>query len=493
MNNLQSILAILPVIIVVLTGMVVLLGDSCIPFWKKLSALSGNVSLIGIFTAMSIAIERMVHQPTHVIAFHGALSIGSFSQACSVIILIMSALAVLLALTYLENQRLNRGEYYALVLFSTSGAMLMCAANDLIVLFVAVELLSVSLYVLTGFASTKKKSEEAALKYFLLGAFATGFLLYGIALIYGGSYGVNSTNLIAIHRSLSNVASTMLISGVGLLLCGLGFKAALVPFHMWSPDVYEGAPTSVTAFMAAIVKVAAFAALLRIFSALSPLYNIFLPVIEVLSILSMIVGNLYAVTQTNVKRLLAYSSVAHAGYLLIAVAAVGNPAAHDSALRAAIFYFLAYGLTTIGSFGLLVYLSHKQTDCETLDDLRGLAKSNPMAAAAMVIFMLSLGGIPPTIGFIGKWYLFTTAIQAHLLILAVVLALTSMIAVFYYLRVVWVICFSDTENSATQPANSPAGAQGALMVSSLLCVLGGIAPVIAQPLMLAAQALSIKP
>src|SRR5581483_7228865 len=281
--------ALTPVLLIMATGMIVLLGDACSPSWRRSKSLNAWVSLLGIAVAAVVTLQFLsMGAPDTETAFNGAGVLDAFAHACNLILLIAAALAVLLAMTYLENKRLNLGEYYALVLFSTSGAMLMATANDLIVLFIALETLSVALYVLAGFARTEERSEEAALKYFLLGAFAAGFLLYGIALIYGGSATAKlpgTTNLGILGAQLKNSGtppSAMLMTGVALLLVGLGFKAALIPFHMWTPDVYEGAPTSVTAYMAASAKIGAFAAILRVFNALLPVSEYWLIAVQVL-------------------------------------------------------------------------------------------------------------------------------------------------------------------------------------------------------------------
>ena len=411
MSNVESMAAIAPILIVMITGMLVLLGDSCIALWRNNRWVSPVVAIAGTVTAFMSA-GLLLGEGGIRTAFNGAITADAFSQACNLILLVIAVLAILLASTYLENLNLHHGEYYSLVLFSTSGAMLMAAASELIVLFVAIEILSVALYVLAGFARTEPRSEEAALKYFLLGAFAAGFLLYGIALIYGGSAGniagqVGTTNLGALGHYLNgNPAPTlMLIAGIGLLLVGLAFKAALIPFHMWTPDVYEGAPTSVTAYMAAAAKVGAFAAIVRVFNALIPIAEYWLIIIQVLAVVTMFGGNIIAVTQDNIKRMLAYSSIAHAGYLMVAVSALtGGAVAHSWAMRGITFYLLAYSVMTMGAFGVLILLSRKGRDIQTLNDLKGLSRTDPFAAYTMQIYKLSLGGIPPTIGFIGKWF-----------------------------------------------------------------------------------------
>lgn len=495
MSNGQSLAAIMPINIVVITAVVVLLGDSCVPGWRRTRVLNGWLSLFGCVLAMLYAVERMVMPGAPSVAFNGAVAADSFAEACDLILLISAALAIFLSLTYLENAHLNLGEYYGLVLLVTAGGMLMASANDLIVLFVSLETLSVGLYVLAGFARTKERSEEAALKYFLLGAFAAGFLLYGIALIYGGSAVVGSggtTNLTDLASRLSGITpSIMLMAGVALVIVGLGFKAAVVPFHMWTPDVYEGAPTSVTAFMAAAAKVAAFAAIIRVFSALIPVSSYWISAIQVLAVLTMFGGNILAVTQDNVKRMLAYSSIAHAGYLLVTVSAAVSPLAHNEALGAALFYLLAYALMTIGAFAVLVYLSRRGRDCETMADLRGLVRTEPAAAYAMLVFMLSLGGIPPTMGFIGKWLIFAAALDAGQISMAIALALASIISIYYYLRVVWMVAFQEpAAGEAPRPAIAPGGVVVCVMSSAALLLLLGVVPGLAHPLISAATSVA---
>ncbi len=494
LSNPASMAAIAPILIIMVTGMLVLLGDSCIALWRSNRWVSPVVALAGTFAAFMSA-GLMLGTGGVRIAFNGAITADAFSEACNLILLIIAGLAVLLASTYLENQNLHHGEYYSLVLFSTSGAMLMAAASELIVLFVAIEILSVALYVLAGFARSEPRSEEAALKYFLLGAFAAGFQLYGIALIYGGSAGsvpgqVGTTNLGALgyYLSQNHTPTLMLIAGIGLLLVGLAFKAGLIPFHMWTPDVYEGAPTSVTAYMAAAAKVGAFAAIVRVFNALIPIAEYWLIIIQVIAVVTMFGGNIIAVTQDNIKRMLAYSSIAHAGYLLVAVSALtGSVAAHSWAMRGITFYLFAYSVMTMGAFGVLILLSRKGRDIQTLNDLKGLSKTDPFAAYTMLIFMLSLGGIPPTMGFMGKWFIFYATLQSGQLWLAIALALASMISIYYYLRVVWVMCF--TEPDAVQPPTSiraPLGVWITLTATVSATVLFGLIPTLARSLMDAA-------
>ena len=499
--NSTDLLAVWPVLAVMLTGMIVLLGDAWVPFWRSHKIISASVTLIGIGVAALLAIQQ-INAGQSQTAFGGSIVADGFTHACNLILLTTAALAVLLAMTYLENRRLNLGEYYALVLFSTSGSMLMAAANELIVLFVAIEILSIALYVLTGFARTEQKSEEGALKYFLLGAFAAGFLLYGIALVYGGSAGAvphgGTTNLtlLATHLQKSGAPSGMLMAGIALLLVGLGFKAGLVPFHMWTPDVYEGAPTSVTAYMAAGAKIGAFAAILRVFNALYPIADYWLIAVQILAVLTMFGGNILAVTQNNVKRMLAYSSIAHAGYLMVAVSAMASrsQAAHDNALRAASFYLLAYTLMTMGAFAVLILLSRRGHDFQTMRDLKGLARTDPPAAYIMLIFMLSLGGIPPLMGFMGKWFIFYATLQAGQTWLAIALAIASTISIYYYLRVAYMMCFEEPEKTDIEPSRvlSPMGVYLTLAVTVAGSVALGLIPNVLSPLMNAAAGL-IRP
>ena len=500
----DSVSAMLPIFIVMVTGMLVLVCDACIPLWRRLNILSGNVSLIGIGLAAVFSLRHVWEADAAKSAFHGAVAADTFGSACNLILLLAATIAVLLALTYLENRRLNMGEYYALVLFSTSGAMLMAAANDLIVLFIALEILSVALYVLSGFARKDQRSEEAALKYFLLGAFAAGFLLYGIALIYGGSAGSaagggGSTNLVMISAFFASgvTPNAMLIVGIALLLVGLGFKAALIPFHMWTPDVYEGAPTSVTAFMAAAAKIGAFAAILRLFYALMPLSQYWLIAVQILAVLTMFGGNILAVTQTNIKRMLAYSSIAHAGYLMVAVSAAtdhnATEQAHNAALSAAVFYLLAYTLMTMGAFAVLIYLSHRGKDYQTMADLKGLVRKDAPSAYMMVIFMMSLAGIPGTMGFIGKWYIFNAALQSGQLWLGIALAGASIISIYYYLRVIGVLCFQEPDSEGVQThALASTGVMFSLAITVGMSIILGLAPNLIQPLLSAATGI-LKP
>ncbi|HSM57356.1 MAG TPA: NADH-quinone oxidoreductase subunit N [Candidatus Sulfomarinibacteraceae bacterium] len=357
--------------------------------------------------------------------------VDSFSIFLNGIFLLTGLLSVLISINYLDKVNLQRGEFYYLMMFSISGMMLMGMANDLILVFLALELLSIPLYVLSGFARPRLDSEESAMKYFLLGAFSSAFLVFGIALVYGAA---GSTALPAVLEGLSG-GGLLGAAGVALILVGFGFKVAAVPFHMWTPDVYEGAPTAVTAFMSVGAKVGGFAAMMRVFiAALPDLGNTWVPAVAVIAALTMIVGNVVALAQQNVKRMLAYSSIAHAGYILIAVAAAMDS---PNAVPAGLFYMAAYLFTNLGAFAVVIAVERREQGGLMLDDYKGLARRSPLLALALAFFMLSLTGIPPTGGFTGKFFLFRAAVDANLLWLAIVGVVTSVISAYFYLRIVY--------------------------------------------------------
>ncbi len=341
-----------------------------------------------------------------------------------------AALTVGIARDYLAREGMRRGEFYVLLLFATVGMMVMAGSRDLIVIFLGFETMSIASYVLAGFNRRDPRSSEAALKYFLLGAFSSAFLLYGIALVYGAT---GTTNLSIVQLSLPvGSGGTLLAAGVVLLGVGFGFKVAAVPFHMWAPDVYEGAPTPVTAFMAAAVKAAGFAAFVRVFAfGFAEMYETWESWLRALALLTMIVPNLIALQQASVKRMLAYSSVAHAGYLLVALAA-----ANRSGMAAFLFYLIAYTAMTIGAFAVVQTFARAGDRRMDVKDYAGLGWSQPWPAAALAVFLVSLAGFPPTGGFVAKVYVFRAALEAGLPDLAVVLALTTVISYWYYLRVI---------------------------------------------------------
>jgi NADH-quinone oxidoreductase subunit N len=402
--------------------------------------------------------------------FQGMVLLDDFARAFNAIFCVTTALVLLLSVGYLRRQGAESGEYYALVLFATVGMMLMAAAGDLLIVFLGLELMSVSLYVLAGFFRTRTASNESALKYFLLGAFASGFFLYGIALLYGAT---GSTSLQRIGAALAQpgvARSPLVLAGLGLLLVGFGFKASAAPFHQWAPDVYEGAPTGVAALIATGSKAAAFAALLRVLGAMQPLQADWLALLWVLAVLTMTVGNVVALVQGNLKRLLAYSSVGHVGYMLVAVAAgvgLGSPAV--------LFYLAVYSVATVGAFGVILLLEHRGAEAVDIEAYGGLAARHPVLALALTVFLLSLVGMPPTAGFVGKLYLFGAAVQRGFVWLPVLAVLNSVVAAYYYLRIVVYMYMREPEEPGLAVALTPAAGL-ALAVSAWLTLQLGLWP-----------------
>jgi NADH-quinone oxidoreductase subunit N len=423
------------------------------------------VSLIGLFTAAVCAVTHLTIEGS---SFGGMLRYGGFGNFFGTLFCVTALCTVILSKGYFEQQKYHRGEFYILVLFATLGMMLIASAENLIIIFLGIELMSVSFYVLAGFMRAKERANEAALKYFLLGAFATGFLLYGIALIYGA---VGSTNLTIIKNVFTIVSTNVLfIVGVGLLFIGLFFKSAVVPFHMWVPDVYEGAPTPVTAFMSTGAKAAAFAAFITLFIRVFDFLGG--PVNELLALLAaatMIIGNVAAIAQTNIKRMLAYSSIAHAGYMLTGIAS----GSLDGQIGV-MFYLAAYGMTNLGAFACISFIEREEDQKLTLEDYSGLSQSQPLIAFLMAVFMFALAGIPPFAGFFGKYYVFFAAIKTHMTWLAVVGVLTSLVSAYYYLRLVVIMFFREGHGqSVTAPSKT---AMIMVIICALIVVFLGLFP-----------------
>jgi NADH-quinone oxidoreductase subunit N len=363
--------------------------------------------------------------------------------------------------------------------------MFMAAANDLIVIFVALELLSIPLYVLSGFRRPEVKSEESALKYFLLGAFSSGFLVFGIALIYGAT---GTTRLPGVWAGVSAIvesgsqSAVLILAGAALILVALGFKVAAVPFHMWTPDVYEGAPTPVTAFMSVGAKAGGFAAMLRVLVVGLPTLMIasqtaaaWVDTVALLAVLTMIMGNFAAIMQTNLKRMLAYSSIAHAGYILMAVAAAGHPGVAQQGVQAALIYLLTYAFTNLGAFAVIIAMERDDASGITLDDLRGLSRQRPWLALLMAFFMLSLTGIPLTAGFVGKWYVFWASISAGQNLVALIGVLTSIVGAYYYVRVI-VRMFLEDGEAEPYTARLPRALSTSVLVAFLGTLILGVLP-----------------
>ncbi|MBA4311287.1 MAG: NADH-quinone oxidoreductase subunit N [Chlorobiaceae bacterium] len=428
--NTNELFAIAPIISVTTLSIIVLLIESLI---KKSERLSFGVTVIGLFVTMYFSITTFELSGT---AFNQMVTIGGFASIFSVLFSVAALLTVVFSKDYLQKENANFGEFYILILFSTIGMMLMASAADLILLFIGLELMSICLYVLAGFFRNRQSSNEAALKYFLLGAFATSFLLYGIALVYGAT---GTTNINYIIQNLSNMNNSLFISvGIGLILIGLAFKVGAVPFHMWVPDVYQGSPTPVSGFMATGAKAAAFSAFVILF--INSTSSEIKTVLILLSALSMIAGNIIAIAQTNVKRMLGYSSIAHAGYMLIGLAAA-NQLGRDGIL----FYLFAYMLMNIGAFGVISLIEANEEKNLQFDDYKGLGTKKPALAAILAILMFSLAGIPPFAGFFGKYYIFIAAVNSNLTWLAILGVLTSVISVYYYLKLVVAMYFKEGE------------------------------------------------
>jgi NADH-quinone oxidoreductase subunit N len=396
--------------------------------------------------------------------FFGLIQFDTYSLFFHWLVGLVAFLVILAADSYLERENLAPAEFYALILFATAGMGVLASAQELLTAFIGLEMSSISSYVLAGYRRDSVKSSESAVKYFLLGSFATAFFLYGIALVYGAS---GSTNLMQIASTDSG--SNLLRLGLTLILVGLGFKVAAAPFQVWTPDVYEGAPTPVTALFAAGPKAATFALILRIFTTIHAATDFWFWAFWILAVVTMFVGNLGALVQTNVKRLLAYSSIAHAGYTLVAFAAVTTMKLDPEtgaapAYAAVLFYLLGYSLVKVGAFTIVSEIGGRGENYQTLDDFAGLGTRQPFAAAAMTLFLLSLLGMPITAGFFGKFYVFKAAINSKLIWLAVLMTINSAIGAYYYLRVIVVMYMREHQGDA------PAGAATSLSPTAAMVV-----------------------
>lgn len=465
--------ALAPFLVVAVGALIVLLLDLVVPPERR--ALLGYFSFGTTLVAIGTCVPLWDDPRT---AFADMVAVDNFGLFASVIALAATALALLLAIDYIEKHEINFGEYYPLVLFTASGMLLMVMANDLVMIFIGLEVLSIGLYILAGFARGNQRSEESAIKYFLLGSFSLGFLVYGASLVYGMT---GSTNFTAIGTALGDPdlsGNPILLAGLAMILVGFAFKLALAPFHAWTPDVYSGAPTSVTAFMSVGTKVATFAALLRMVLIAMPQLRIdWAPTLWALAVVTMIVGNLAAVTQRNIKRMLAYSSIGQAGYILVAVVAAERPTVSDEAVTSILFYLLSYTFMNLGAFAVVIALSQggrERLDLET--DYAGLARRHPVLAGMLALFMLSLGGIPPTAGFIGKLLVFRAAVDAGYWPLALVGVLTSVVALGFYLRVVILMYTREPDEYAETPSRVPVPLAAVLGICVLLTLQLGILP-----------------
>jgi NADH-quinone oxidoreductase subunit N len=420
-----SIGGVLPALILSVAGLLAMLLGLFVR--KGAAAVGAVIGLVGVLIAlMANTPLRLMNMPS----FNGMIALDSYTWFFNVLILVSVGLTILISMKYLVDQGLDLYEYFAILLFSAVGMMFMASGIHLLMIFVGLETLSIAVYVLTGILPKNPKSSEASLKYLLLGAFSSGLFLYGAALLYGSTGSLALAGLAKYFQSGS--VSTMAMVGMGLLLVGFSFKVAAVPFHMWTPDVYDGAPSPITGFMSVGVKAAAFAAFLRVFfECFGSAQVTWSQILWVLAVLTMILGNFAAIVQTNIKRMLAYSSIAHAGYIL-----VGMVSGTSAGASGVLYYLLAYIFTNLGAFAVVTMVGRQGEANVYLDDYRGLGKTHPTLALAMSIFLFSLAGIPPTAGFIGKFTIFSAAISAGYIWLVIIGVLTSAASVFYYFRVI---------------------------------------------------------
>src|SRR4051812_49416567 len=455
----------IPLLIVALSAIAAMLAEAFRQPGERMPIAGlGLIGLVGAAVASAVLWNSDAHSL-------GVIRSDNFALFINLVLCIIGVLTMLMSNGVVEREGIPAGDYYALTLFAICGMMMMAAATDLLVVFVALEILSLAVYVLTGIRRASAGGAEAAFKYFLLGAFSSAFFLYGIAFAFALS---GSTHIEQIGEALSRQGagdpSTIALLAVGLLAVGFAFKVSAVPFHMWTPDAYEGAPTIVTAFMSTAVKAAAFAAFARVFlSPLEPLKAEWIPMLSVIAALTMILGTVVGVVQTNVKRMLAYSSIAHAGYLLI-----GIVSANTTGKAAILFYLLAYAVTNMGALGIVALLGTEEKQHDELRDFAGLWRTRPGLAGLMTIFLLSLGGLPPTAGFIGKWYIFSAAVQEGHYWLAIIGVLTSVVSVFFYLRIV--VMMYMTEGTETLRPRVPVAAMTGLALAVIAVFYLGILP-----------------
>jgi len=453
---------ILPELVLSVFGIIVMMADPLIPEQNSKKPL-GIVAIIGVLTGLAATAYQTEFYGS---AFYETVSVDTFSVFFHVVVLLIALVVILVSFEYLEVQRIRSGEYYALVLFGTVGMMLMSAAVELVLVFIALEISSISTYILAGMRRRAAESAEASLKYFLLGSFATAFFLYGVALIFGAT---GTTNVYGIaHYFQTQQASALAYLAVGLMFVGLGFKVASAPFHVWTPDVYEGSPAPVVALMSTGPKAAAFAVLLRVLFATGAPGWFWM--IWISAALSMTLGNIGALVQQNVKRLLAYSSIAHAGYVLVAFAA-----AKQVGISAAIFYLASYAAMNVGAFAVVSHFASTGEKYVTLDDYAGLGRRSPLLAAILTIFLLSLIGIPVTGGFFAKFYVFSAALQSNLVGLTIIGVMNSAIAAYYYLRVI-VYMYMRDERTEAPVARIPAGLGVGLAISLVATIYLGVMP-----------------
>jgi NADH-quinone oxidoreductase subunit N len=456
-----------PWLTLTLTAILILVLDALSPKGGKKACFSW-IALAGLVVAAFQTIGLWGRSGTD---FAGMVYLDNFAFFFYLVFILGAALTVLISRQYLEDYGKNLSEYYALILFATVGMMLMAAGAHLIMIFLGLEVMSIAVYVLAGLFREDVRSNEASLKYLILGSFSSAFLLFGMAMLYGAAGGTLFLNDLPKRLALETASQPLILSSIGLLLVGFGFKVASAPFHMWTPDVYEGAPTSVTAFMAVAVKAAAFAAFARVFFLAFPAMKVdWNMLVWVLAVATMTIGNIAAIAQTNIKRMLAYSSIAHAGYLLVALVA-----ANQLGAVSLLYYLLAYTLMNLGAFGVVILVGRKKDSYLNIYDYSGLAAQHPVLAASMALFMFALAGIPPTAGFVGKFYVFSAAIQAGYIWLAIIGVMNSLVSVYYYLRITVLMYMKPAEADLGPVVFSPAQT-AVVAVTALGVLLIGIFP-----------------
>lgn len=471
-----SMTIILPELIVALAGIVAMLYDS---FFPKDRVTTGVISLVGL-VASGVLLATMWGTPQPAGTWSGMIAHDNLRLGFSFVFLLVSAMTILISTVWVERENVPSGEYHALLMFATFGMMLMASGNDLVVIFLGLETLSIATYVMCGLRRGDLKSNESAMKYFILGSFASAFLLYGMALVYGATGSTNITE-IAARVANANFPALLLVGGA-MMVIGFGFKVATVPFHIWTPDVYEGAPTPVTGFMAAGPKAAAFASFVRVFvlgfplvagvQASGYLHDSWMTALTVMAILSMTIGNIVAIMQNNVKRMLAYSSIAHAGYAMVGFIGAGAAKSNidrDEAIASVAFYMLTYAITNLGAFAIVSLLGQKNDRRTDFEDYNGIGFKSPVLSFTLSLFMLSLLGLPLTAGFMGKVMVFRPALEAGntmLTLLVVVAVINTTISAYYYLRLIVVMFFKERTSDWIEP-KIPIGLAAALLIAAI--------------------------
>ena len=471
---------ILPELIVAIAGVIVMIVDAFSHPRQRL--VTGTLSLLSMLAAGAATIWLWVARPLTASAFNGMIVLDEFRLSFTVIFIVVAILTLLIATFWIGTESLPAGEFHSLLLFATAGMMLMASAGDLVIVFLGLEILSIATYVLAGFRRTDTRSNESSLKYFILGSFASAFLLYGIALIYGAT----ATNTLPGTTNIATIATRLdqslypplLFAGIAMLLVGFGFKIATAPFHVWTPDVYEGAPTPVTAFMAAGPKAAGFASFMRVFLFGFPIvtaaastagfaHAAWIGALAIMAALTMTIGNVVAIVQSNVKRMLAYSSIAHAGYALVGFVAAGtatDPAQRSAAVTAVVFYLLTYAVMNMGAFAIVTIIARKGDQRNEVEDYNGIGFKSPVLAFSLSIFLLSLLGMPLTAGFMGKIMVFSAAVNQGYVWLVVLGVLNTAISAYYYLRLIIVMFFRE-RTAAWEPPRLPATVAVALILT----------------------------